>query len=133
MFFKRNTNNDDYDAKVKRVTEKYFEVLLDTTESLSNSEDLPSNFKSAVDTITCSIDAIMDFYRYCLCLALDLNSTLDFHEVSPLATSVVNVLKVDKDIISIKSFNNRDYSARFIQACVHSIVFTRNVARLKNG
>ncbi len=121
---------------VRDVTRFYLFTLQNTTNNLLKNTDTSYSFKLAACNTVKDIDRVMELYRHSLCLFFDFESTLDYKDIEPLVILMVNSFKTNNNLNRFKETYIKDENMKkgFIQACVHSIVMTRNLARgYENG
>lgn len=102
------------------VTREFFSLL----RGILNSNDFS---KSAINLIKIDDEACMELFRHCLCLALDLDSTLSYTELKGMIDYVSKSLR---NIMPASIVDKSDsFRKGFVEACMHCIVISRNTAR----
>lgn len=123
-----NKKKHNVDNSHIEVTESYLNLLAESRENVSCLYEDNLSAVEAIKLLDTSIDACMELYRFCLCFAFGLECKLAYEILQPLSKSVTNILKEElrKRGLLTKS---KEYKQGFVEACMHCIVMSRNVAR----
>lgn len=110
------------------VTNSYLSILRDTRDNIDSIYCGSKLAGDAVMLLDTNLEACMDLYRYCLCTALSLDCKLAYETLVPISTVVINMLKDKLQELDLLN-KSIEYKQGFVEACMHCIVMSRNVAR----